>query len=400
MKQLLLLASEVADVRRRLPTALRADASSAEPKWVQVFPFGTFHNGGWPDDGITVDAKYCATMVANWKRRGAPALPIDYLHRGGDSEDVAHLPLEQKVAAGWMEDFEVRADGLYALTRWTPKARDLIKADEFRFISPEWSEDGLDGRTGERQGPTLIGAGLVNRPAFKEMPRVAANAVTDPAAPKPVAPEEVMNRAQIDAMLKAAGINLAATATDAEAVAALAKHVSDNAAVKAKADAENEAVLKAKQATEASEKALKAQLDEATKDKAAMGIRLQALEKARLDEQVTALLDRATKEGRVTAAAALGAVKELAEKQGLTAATAFVDAFPKSTVAPVGVVLGHGQPGAEPAATSLTELSAKYSAELDVLIKGGESVISATKRLNRQAEFKPLFTVSALNAKA
>lgn len=394
MKQLLLLASEAVDVRRRLPTALRADASSAEPKWVQVFPFGTFHNGGWPEDGITVDAKYCATMVANWKRRGAPALPIDYLHRGGDSEDVADLPLEQKVAAGWMEDFEVRADGLYALTRWTPKARDLIKADEFRFVSPEWSEDGLDGRTGERQGPTLIGAGLVNRPAFKEMPRVAATAVIDPAAPKPVAPEEVMNRAQIDAMLKAAGINLAATATDAEAVAALSKHVSDNAAVKAKADAENEATLKAKQATEANEKALKAQLDEATTDKAKLGVRVAELEKAQKDTKVEALIARARSEGRITAAPALEAVKELANKVSIEAAEKMVDGFPKGASVDL-TVKGHGNPGEAPAPSDFDALSAKYSTELDVLIAAGDSVVAATKKLNRKPEFAPLFKAVA-----
>lgn len=394
MKQqlLTLFAAEADVVRRRLPTAIRADASSAEAKWCQLFPLGTFHNGGWPEDGITIDAKYCKTMVANWKKRGSPALPIDYLHRGGDDADVAALPAAEKAASGWIEDLDVRADGLWGLTKWTPRARELIQADEYRFLSPEWSEDGLDARTGERQGPTLIGAGLVNRPAFKEMPRVAATDAPKPPAPQPnpVAPKElIMNRTQMIALLASAKITMPDTATDAEVTARLEKYFEDTQ----KASDDAEATLKAKATTEANEKALKAQLDEATTDKAKLGVRVAELEKTQKDTKIEALLARARSEGRITAAPALEAVKELANKVSLEAAEKMVDGFPKGGSVDM-TTKGHGNPGETPT-TDHDALSAKYSNELDVLIAAGDSVVNATKKLNRKPEFAPLFKAAA-----
>lgn len=332
----------------RLPAPLRADAGAVgQPKWQKIFPFGTFHNGCWPAEGITVDAKYCATMVENWKKRGAPPLPVDYLHRGGDHDEVADLPAAEKVASGWMEDFEVRADGMYALTKWTPRAHELITADEYRYLSPEWQRNGTDGRTGVAQGPTLVGAALVNRPAFQELPRVAAAALP-PAQTQPVVQENAMNRAQIDALLKEAGITLAATATDAEAAAALSKHVTETSkagaaaaelALKAKKDAET---LKAAQAE--SEKTMKAQLDEAIAEKAKLGVRVANIEKQALDTAVNALCARALDERRI-AAAGQESVKALAAASGLEAATKFVDTFAKGTIAASNSEKGHGGAG-------------------------------------------------------
>ncbi len=217
-----------------------ADPTDASAKWNQLVPLGTFHNGGWPKTGVTVDAAFCEAIVANWKKRGGPELVVDYFHKTHDEE----APNEERVAAGWMESLETRPDGLYALIRWTAKARTQILAEELRFISPEFHPDGMDGRTGTPQGPTLSCAGLLTDHCFKEMPRVAANAVTDPPATKPAVEEQVMNREQINAMLKAAGITLAATATDAEAAQALSKHITDGATLKAQAETDATAALK------------------------------------------------------------------------------------------------------------------------------------------------------------
>lgn len=390
---------------------LRAYASDKadEPKWCQLFPMGTHHNGGWPKAGVTVDKAFCDTMVANWKKIGGPELVVDYFHKTNDE----NAPNSERVAAGWMQQLEARADGLWALIRWTEKARDHIRADELRCLSPEFALNGLDPHSGKPQGPTLICAGLLTNPAFKEMPRVAANAVTDPAAPNPAVPEQAMTRAQIDAMLKAAGITLAATATDAEAAAALSKHVTDTAALKAKADDEAKALkakadadaaaaLRAKEAAEATTATLKAELETEKTERTKLDVRLAQLEKTSKDAGINALLARAKAEGRITAAAAEKGVRELAEKLGLEKATEFVDSFPKGNVAAVGEV-GHG--GAGGGAVDVKGLQAKYDAELDALLadakKNGTPITTqaASKQLNKKPEFSPLFAREVINAK-
>lgn len=376
-----------------LPAPLRADATgdAAAPKWQMLFPLGTFHNGGWPKEGITIDPAFCETMVANWKKRGNPALPVDYLHRGAFDD----LPVDQQIASGWIENLEARADGLWAQVKWTPKARELIAADEYRFLSPEFHLKGIDAHTGKPQGPTLVGAGLLNRPAFQEMPRVAAAAV-QPAVP--AAPENFMNKSAIIALLAKAGTVLEPTITDEAAQAALTKHFDDIAAAKTAAAAKEAAVLLAKANTDASEKALKAQIEELTLDKAKLGVRVAQIEKVNFDTGVDALLKRAASEGRITAAAAQKGVRELADKLGLTAATEFVDTFPKGTVVPLGV-LGHGDVGSGGQLVDLKALQAKYDAELDTVIKAdGQGTQAASKKVNRKPEYAPLFSVKALNA--
>uniref|UniRef100_UPI003D2730BB phage protease n=1 Tax=Pseudoalteromonas sp. TaxID=53249 RepID=UPI003D2730BB len=75
-------------------------------------------------------------------------------------------------ASGWFNptDLEyVPGEGLYALNvRWTPKARDLLKNDEYRYISPVFHYNKQTGR------PTkLRHFALTNDPAVDGMDKVA-----------------------------------------------------------------------------------------------------------------------------------------------------------------------------------------------------------------------------------
>lgn len=396
----------IADVRFRLPASLRALADASvipQPKWQMIFPIGTHHNGGWPKDGVTVDAAFCATMVANWRKLGGAELVVDYFHKTNDEA----APNSERVAAGWMQQLEARADGLWALIRWTEKARTAILADELRCLSPEFSVNGMDPHTGKPQGPTLICAALLTNPAFKEMPRVAAQ--QNPPAHTPT--ENAMNREQLNALLKAAGINLPATATDAEAAAALSKHVTDaalalkakadaGAALKAKSEADAAAALLAKEQAEATTATLKAELEASKTTVLKLDARLAQLEKNANDSGINALLARAKAEGRITAAGAEKNVRAYAERMGLVAAAEFVDSFPPNTVAPVGVVLGHGQPGEAGQPVDLKALQAKFDAELDATAKAdGQGVVAAQRKVVRaHPEFAALFSPKVINA--
>ena len=104
--------------------------------------------------------------VANFEamRSAGAEVPIDYDHsfaEGGSS-----------VAAGWIKELVRKGKSLFARVKWTDKAREQISAEEYKYISAEFSEDWADER-GDKHGFTLLAAGLTNRPFLKGMTPVA-----------------------------------------------------------------------------------------------------------------------------------------------------------------------------------------------------------------------------------
>ena len=100
------------------------------PEWVMVMPI--------PSDGQLVgrsgrrwllgDAAKVAT--ASMGRKVKPV--FDYEHQ----TDFAPKNGQPAPAAGWVEAMEVRDDGIYARVAWTAKAREMIQAGEYRYVSP------------------------------------------------------------------------------------------------------------------------------------------------------------------------------------------------------------------------------------------------------------------------
>lgn len=76
---------------------------------------------------------------------------------------------EQRGAAGWVKSVFVSMDGttLFGEVKWTPKGAKTLSDREFRYFSPEFTENYLHPHTGVSHGPTLLGGGLVNRPFLK-----------------------------------------------------------------------------------------------------------------------------------------------------------------------------------------------------------------------------------------
>lgn len=150
----------------------------AAPRWNMLFPLGKVKYRSDFADGITFGAPTLQRFEANFRKAqtrylGAElgfGLPITLTHVGGRD-----LPPEHKRAVGWIEKLELRPAGLWGLVRWTAEARQRIKADEFRYLSPEFHLNWMDPDTGLSQGPTLFGAALLTDPFLDEMPRVVAS---------------------------------------------------------------------------------------------------------------------------------------------------------------------------------------------------------------------------------
>ena len=87
---------------------------------------------------------------------GAP-VAIDYDHQlMHTAENGRPAP-----AAGWMTNFEVRANGIWASVEWTASAADMLASRQYRFISPVFA---FDKNTGEIS--KIYHAGLTNFPAL------------------------------------------------------------------------------------------------------------------------------------------------------------------------------------------------------------------------------------------
>ena len=67
------------------------------------------------------------------------------------------------------EDAEIPYQEMWARVKWTATAAQMIRDEEFRYISPEFDLDFTDEGTGNKIGGALLAIGLTNRPFLKGM---------------------------------------------------------------------------------------------------------------------------------------------------------------------------------------------------------------------------------------
>lgn len=113
-----------------------------------------------------------ADVVRNFGKRPADT-EIDYEHA---SEFPALAQGGPIPAAGWLVavDDAPDADGiLWGTAKFTPRAAEMIKAQEYRYLSPVIDYGARDKSSGKPQGPTLLSMALTNRPFLESMPAIA-----------------------------------------------------------------------------------------------------------------------------------------------------------------------------------------------------------------------------------
>lgn len=124
---------------------------------IQVLRVGTFFHEG---QIVEVTKKHLNNMIKNFKDgvRGID-LMLDYSHES------------EKEAAAWFEDLYLSEDGkeLWAKVDWTEDGADSVRKKKYRYISADFNFAYKDNETLKEHGPTLLGAGLTNRPVIKKM---------------------------------------------------------------------------------------------------------------------------------------------------------------------------------------------------------------------------------------
>ena len=140
--------------------------------WAQLLPAGHFSAvDGRPFDvpgGQWFLDKEVAERLIDQVRGLANDRLIDYEHQTLKAEDNG----QPAIASGWFsaEEMEWREnDGLYIKPRWTDKAREHIRADEYRYLSAVFPYDKKTGAP-----VALRMAALVNYPGLDGLRQVSA----------------------------------------------------------------------------------------------------------------------------------------------------------------------------------------------------------------------------------
>ena len=131
---------------------------------MQLFPRGP-ELGTLPRDGRRWQMPDPGSVARRSEElRGGVDLAVDWEH----AQDRRAKRGEEAPAAGWISEIAMRDGVLAARVNWTARGRASVESREYRYISPAFTH-ARRITPGDMDGGrvvAVIGAGLVNRPAF------------------------------------------------------------------------------------------------------------------------------------------------------------------------------------------------------------------------------------------
>ena len=131
------------------------------PEWVMLMPAGDLDardGRRWRLDDAA------AVIEATRRHAGATDLVLDYEHQTEYSETNG----QPAPAAAWIRGLEARAGAIWARLEWTERARQMVKAREYRYLSPTF----IHTRASRGVVKRLLGGALTNTPAL-DIPALA-----------------------------------------------------------------------------------------------------------------------------------------------------------------------------------------------------------------------------------
>jgi phage I-like protein len=130
---------------------------------------GTFWKG---KQKFTIGRNDVKAMAENFAKRGNGEVVMDYEHASEHPELAAGGAVP---AAGWIVSMDDAPDAegiVWGKVKFTDKARSMISAKEYKYISPVIVWGARDKENGDPQGATLSSAALTNRPFLDRMPAI------------------------------------------------------------------------------------------------------------------------------------------------------------------------------------------------------------------------------------
>lgn len=148
-----------------IAAAAAVELPPSPPAWVVLMrrgPLRARDGRRWRLDDLE------AVIAATRARAGSTDLVVDYEHQSDRSQENG----QPAPAAGWMPELRARGGALEARVEWTDRARAMLEAREYRYLSP-WFLHRPDGRVA-----AVVGAGLTNTPAL-DLPALAREEEAD-----------------------------------------------------------------------------------------------------------------------------------------------------------------------------------------------------------------------------
>lgn len=138
------------------------ELSAGAPQRVLLVPWGDITNLNGERFIVNEESarRIAEQLAANTVRKA-----FDYAHDiEGNNEK---LPGYEQIAAGWIapQIESVPGEGIYVHSEWTPRAAELIKNKEFRYVSPV-----VVYRKSDKVVIGIDSAALTNKPAIPNMP--------------------------------------------------------------------------------------------------------------------------------------------------------------------------------------------------------------------------------------
>jgi phage I-like protein len=124
---------------------------------IQGMTLGEYTHPVFGDIKLTPERIQRFADSVNNKTRGTD-LDIDYDHKEYSG-----------IAAGWVRGAEATPTGLALKVEWTKKAADHIRNKEYRYFSPEFTDEWKHPKTGVTHKDVLFGGALTNRPFLKDI---------------------------------------------------------------------------------------------------------------------------------------------------------------------------------------------------------------------------------------
>ncbi len=131
--------------------------------WYHIAPIGNFPH----ESGViqVVDAESVTAMASAFVP--GEELLVDFDHESWSSD-------RRTTAAGWVQNLVARANGLFALIRWSKAGAEAVQGGEFKFLSPVWTAADCESLGEGRVRPLrLSDAGLTNRPNLRGLTALA-----------------------------------------------------------------------------------------------------------------------------------------------------------------------------------------------------------------------------------
>ncbi|HYE30560.1 MAG TPA: phage protease [Methylomirabilota bacterium] len=154
-----------------------------QPDWVQLSPYGDFpHSHGLQRVSREAAERLVARFDSFSARLGRAfgGLPF-YIGHPDAPAQAAQFP--DRKAYGWIMSLQARADGLYALAKWSQEGQRLLKNAHYKYVSPYWEAEEI--APGIFAPVRLISAGLTNQPNLPVHPLSNSASTLPVAGPVP-----------------------------------------------------------------------------------------------------------------------------------------------------------------------------------------------------------------------